>query len=212
MPAPAHGQLHAVSLDRSGRSATRDQEELCIGAVRGHGGVSPARCHRQLCPVVGDPDGTVPDDAGAEGQGNGRDVPSGVRSQFVAGLRHGVCEIVGWGWTGSDQDCGPQDHLMLSFHSSKLRRHVSAMAVWGINVILSAAIFPLLLEDRLDAMVSVDMARAFFWFVTIQATCRQALVYARLFGMTRLRVSMSCSSSSSSSSGSKSIICGKVRS
>ena len=81
--------------------------------------------------------------------------------------------------------------FMLSFPSSKLRRYASAMAVWAVNVILSAAIFPLLLEDRLDALVSVDVARTFFWFVTIQATFRQALVYAPLFGMTRLRVSMS---------------------
>ena len=125
--------------------------------------------------------------------------------RLLAGDGRGVTKIVGL-----------KTICMLSFPSSKLRRRVSAMAVWGINVILSAAIFPLLLEDRLDAMVSVDMARILFWFVTVQATCRQALVYAPLFGMTRLRVSMSVgdgrsSICSSSSSRSKSIICGDFK-
>ena len=120
MPAPAHDQLHAVSHNSSGRSATRHQEELCIGAVRGHGGMSAARCHRQLCPVVGDSDGTPPHDAGAQGQGYRRDVPSGVRRQSVAGLRHGVCEIVGWGWAGGDQDCGPQDHLYVELSEQQI--------------------------------------------------------------------------------------------
>lgn len=106
--------------------------------------------------------------------------------------------------------------FVLSFPSSKLRRHVSAMKVWAVNVILSAAIFPLLLEDKLDALVSVDVARVFFWFVTIQATFRQALVYAPLFGITGLRISMSVGNGSSSSrkgtSGkSKSIICGNFK-
>ena len=117
--------------------------------------------------------------------------------RLLAGDGRGVTKIVGL-----------KTICMLSFPSSKLRRRVSAMAVWGVNVILSAAIFPLLLEDTLDAMVSVDMARAFFWFVTIQATCRQALVYAPLFGMTRLRVSMSVHRDSHKGKG-KSIIRGE---
>jgi hypothetical protein len=100
--------------------------------------------------------------------------------RLLAGEGRGVAKVVGL-----------KSIFMLCFPSSKLRRHVSAMAVWAVNVALSAGVFPLLLADVLDSTVSLDLARIFFWFVTIQATVRQAMVYAPLFGMTRLRVSMS---------------------
>ena len=117
------------------------------------------------------------------------------------------------GGRGVTKIVGLKTIFLLSFPSSKLRRHVSAMAVWAVNVILSAAIFPLLVEDRLDAMLSVDIARVFFWFVTIQATCRQAWVYAPLFGMTRLRISMSVGDSckGKAKGKGKSIICGEIK-
>ena len=86
---------------------------------------------------------------------------------------------------------GLKSVFMLSFPSSKLRRIVSPFMVWSVNVLMSAVLYPIIVKDTVADAMSDDAARMVFWFVTIAGTARQVMVYAPLFGMTRLKFSMS---------------------
>jgi len=78
---------------------------------------------------------------------------------------------------------GLKSIFIISFPSSKLRRLMPAMYVWAINTVLSAIIYPLVLQNLVDSLVDTDQAaRLAFWFVTIGVTVRQIVTYAPLFG------------------------------
>jgi len=92
---------------------------------------------------------------------------------------------------GVSKSVGLKTVFMLCFPSSKLRRLVSPFMVWSVNVVLSAVLYPMVLRDVINDTVADDVARMVFWFVTFVGTAKQIMVYAPLFGMTRLKFSMS---------------------
>ena len=80
---------------------------------------------------------------------------------------------------------GLKSIFMMTFPSSKLRRLMPAMYVWAINTVLSAIVYPLFLQQMLDSLVySDEVARLFFWVVSIGSSARQLVTYAPLFGYT----------------------------